>query len=141
MSRVVVIGAGIGGMCAAARLAKAGHSVDIYESSHFVGGKCRTEWIGKYAFDTGPSLLTLPAVYRDFFLKTGEPIERVLELQHLIIVLPMEQVLNSLTSHDTKHWLQSVKVLVVGPAMSGTRLWSVLKKCGTFQGSPLLNQN
>ena len=54
MSRVVVIGAGIGGMCAAARLAKAGHSVDIYESSHFVGGKCRTEWIGKYAFDTGP---------------------------------------------------------------------------------------
>ena len=81
MSRVVVIGAGIGGMCAAARLAKAGHSVDIYESSHFVGGKCRTEWIGKYAFDTGPSLLTLPAVYRDFFLKTGEPIERVLELQ------------------------------------------------------------
>lgn len=81
MSRVVVIGAGIGGMCTAARLAKAGHSVDIYESSHFVGGKCRTEWIGKYAFDTGPSLLTLPAVYRDFFLKTGEPIERVLELQ------------------------------------------------------------
>ena len=77
MSRIVVIGAGIGGMCAAARLAKLGHSVDVFEGSDQVGGKCRTEWIGKYAFDTGPSLLTLPAVYRDFFLKTGEPIEKV----------------------------------------------------------------
>lgn len=78
MSKVVVIGAGIGGMCAAARIAKAGHQVEIYEAANFVGGKCRTEWIGRYAFDTGPSLLTLPAVYRDFFLKTGAVMEDVL---------------------------------------------------------------
>ncbi|MEI6844554.1 MAG: phytoene desaturase family protein [Actinomycetes bacterium] len=81
MSNVVVIGAGIGGMCAATRLAKAGHSVHLYEASDEVGGKCRTEWVGKYAFDTGPSLLTLPAVYKDFFLKTGKPLEEVLSLQ------------------------------------------------------------
>lgn len=78
MSKVIVIGAGIGGMSAAARIAKAGHQVDIYEAANFVGGKCRTEWIGRYAFDTGPSLLTLPAVYRDFFLKTGPVMEDVL---------------------------------------------------------------
>ena len=78
MSKVVVIGAGIGGMSAAARIAKAGHQVEIYEAANFVGGKCRTEWIGRYAFDTGPSLLTLPAVYRDFFLKTGTVMEDVL---------------------------------------------------------------
>ena len=78
MSKVVVIGAGIGGMSAAARIAKAGHQVEIYEAANFVGGKCRTEWIGRYAFDTGPSLLTLPAVYRDFFLKTGPVMEEVL---------------------------------------------------------------
>jgi phytoene dehydrogenase-like protein len=71
MSKVIVIGAGIGGMSVAARLAKARHQVEIFEAANFVGGKCRTEWIGRYAFDTGPSLLTLPAVYRDFFLKTG----------------------------------------------------------------------
>lgn len=81
VSRVVVIGAGIGGMCAAARLAKMGHSVTVYESSDQVGGKCRTKWVGKYAFDIGPSLLTLPAVYRDFFAKTGDPLEKVLDLQ------------------------------------------------------------
>ncbi len=78
MSRIVVIGAGVGGMVAAARLAKQGHEVSIYEASDRVGGKCRTEWIGGYAFDTGPSLLTLPAVYKDFFLKTGPRFERVL---------------------------------------------------------------
>ncbi len=78
MSKVLVIGAGIGGMSAAARLAKTGHQVEIYEAANFVGGKCRTEWIGRYAFDTGPSLLTLPAVYRDFFLKTGALMEEVL---------------------------------------------------------------
>ena len=83
MSRVVVIGAGIGGMSAAARLAKMGHSVTLFEGSGDVGGKCRIEWIGDYAFDTGPTLLTLPAVYRDFFLKTGDALESVLELEQV----------------------------------------------------------
>ena len=80
MSKIVVIGAGIGGMSAAARLAKAGHDVSIYEASDRSGGKCRTEWIGKYAFDTGPSLLTLPAVFKDLFLKTGGHLQHQLEL-------------------------------------------------------------
>lgn len=77
---VAVIGAGMGGMATAARLAKAGHEVTVYEASDRHGGKCRTEWIGNYAFDTGPSLLTLPAVYRDFFQRTGDVMGRVLEL-------------------------------------------------------------
>jgi len=81
MANIVIIGAGIGGMSAAARLAKAGHQVTIYENSDRAGGKCRTEWFGDYAFDTGPSLLTLPAVYRDLFLKTGKRIEHVLNIE------------------------------------------------------------
>ncbi len=81
MSRVVVIGAGIGGMSAAARLAKMGHAVTVFESSNHVGGKCRTKWVGDYAFDTGPTLLTLPAIYRDFFIKTGDALETVLDLE------------------------------------------------------------
>jgi phytoene desaturase len=79
--QIVVIGAGIGGMCTAARLARAGHHVAIYEASDQPGGKCRTEWIGRYAFDTGPSLLTIPAVYRDFFQRTGKHMGQVLEIE------------------------------------------------------------
>ncbi|MEY4970142.1 MAG: hypothetical protein RLZZ277_373 [Actinomycetota bacterium] len=78
---IIVIGAGIGGMTTAARLARAGHNVSIYEASDRVGGKCRTEWIGRYAFDTGPSLLTIPAVYRDFFQRTGAQMGMVLTLE------------------------------------------------------------
>ena len=79
--KIVVIGAGIGGMCAAARLARLGHHVEIFESSDRPGGKCRTEWIGRYAFDTGPSLLTIPAVYRDFFQRTGQHMGQVMEIE------------------------------------------------------------
>jgi phytoene desaturase len=80
MAKISVIGAGIGGMSAAARLAKQGHEVIVYENSDRSGGKCRTEWLGDYSFDTGPSLLTLPAVYRDLFLKTGKRIEHILDI-------------------------------------------------------------
>ncbi|NDF87241.1 MAG: NAD(P)/FAD-dependent oxidoreductase, partial [Gammaproteobacteria bacterium] len=77
---VIVVGAGMGGLASAARLAKRGHRVSIYEATGELGGKCRTETIDGYTFDIGPSLLTLPAVYRDLFLKTGKRMEHVLQL-------------------------------------------------------------
>ena len=78
--KIVVIGAGMGGMTAAGRLARAGHLVSVYEACDTFGGKLRTEWIGKFAFDTGPSLLTLPAVYKDFFIRTGKPLGLMCEI-------------------------------------------------------------
>lgn len=71
MASVVVIGAGMGGMAAAARLSANGHGVTVVEQAATFGGKVgRFEREG-FVFDTGPSLLTLPAVYRDLFLKTA----------------------------------------------------------------------
>jgi phytoene desaturase len=81
MAKVVIIGAGVGGLSVAARLARGGHEVSVYEASDRSGGKCRTEWFGDYAFDTGPSLLTLPAVYKDLFRKTGKRAELILKFQ------------------------------------------------------------
>lgn len=78
---VVVIGAGMGGMATAARLAKRGHKVRLFEASSRVGGKCHTEEISGFKFDIGPSLLTLPAVYRDLFLKTGKRLEHLVDLK------------------------------------------------------------
>jgi phytoene desaturase len=79
--KVVVIGGGLGGLSAAIRLAKAKFSVHLYEASDSLGGKCRVENFSGHAFDTGPSLFTLPAVYRDLFLKTGAPLEDELSLK------------------------------------------------------------
>ena len=81
MSKVVVIGAGVGGMATAARLAAKGHTVTILEQSHRYGGKLHTYRRDGFAFDTGPSLFTLPAVYRDLFLKTGAAFEDEVDLQ------------------------------------------------------------
>jgi phytoene desaturase len=78
---VIIIGGGLGGLSAAIRLAKQGFQVQIFERSDRVGGKCRVEVFNGYSFDTGPSLLTLPAVYRDLFLKTGAPLESEITLQ------------------------------------------------------------
>ncbi|WP_405643067.1 phytoene desaturase family protein [Streptomyces sp. NBC_00019] len=81
MARIAVIGAGMGAMAAAARLAVAGHRVAVYERTETYGGAVRRLDRDGFAFDTGPGLLTLPAVYRDLFVKTGkEPLESVLDL-------------------------------------------------------------
>lgn len=81
MNRVIVVGAGMGGMCAAARLAKMGHSVHVIEATSTFGGKCRREWVGDVAFDLGPTLLTIPAVYRDLFQRTGKHLGQVLHIK------------------------------------------------------------
>lgn len=83
MSRVVVVGAGVGGLAAAARVRVKGHEVTVYDQAPRVGGKLATYRRDGFAFDTGPSLFTLPAVYRDLFLKTGAPLEDEVDLQPL----------------------------------------------------------
>ena len=76
MSRVVVIGAGVGGLAAAARLAAQGHAVTVCEAGEDVGGKlglgtADVPGLGAFRFDTGPSRVTLPQVFRDLFADTG----------------------------------------------------------------------
>ncbi|WP_329133407.1 phytoene desaturase family protein [Streptomyces sp. NBC_00670] len=81
MARIAVIGAGMGAMAAAARLAVAGHRVTVYERTDTYGGGVRRFTREGFSFDTGPGLLPLPAVWRDLFVKTGkEPLEECVEL-------------------------------------------------------------
>ena len=80
MARVVVVGAGMAGLAVAARLAALGHDVVVCEQADDLGRQARHLQRDGFIFDTGPSLLTLPAVYRDLFLKTGRPLEESLDL-------------------------------------------------------------
>ncbi|MDV9175526.1 NAD(P)/FAD-dependent oxidoreductase [Streptomyces sp. W16] len=81
MARIAVIGAGMGAMATAARLAVAGHRVAVYERTETYGGAVRRFERDGFSFDTGPGLLPVPAVYRDLFIKTGkEPLEDLVEL-------------------------------------------------------------
>lgn len=83
MSRIIVIGAGVGGLAVAARAAVKGHEVLMLEQGTRIGGKLHTLRREGFAFDTGPSLFTLPAVYRDLFLKTGAALEDSVDLQEV----------------------------------------------------------
>ncbi|MET0453836.1 MAG: phytoene desaturase family protein [Mycobacterium sp.] len=75
MSRAVVIGAGLGGLATAARLAATGHRVTVFESAPTVGGKLGVLQRDGFTFDTGPSLLTIPAVLEQLFADTGGPVD------------------------------------------------------------------
>jgi phytoene desaturase len=70
----------MGGMAAAARLAAGDHEVTIVEAATSYGGKSGTLTSNGFTFDTGPSLFTLPSIYRDLFAATGRPLEDCVEL-------------------------------------------------------------
>ena len=80
MATIAVIGAGMAGMACAARLSVKGHDVHIFDKSDRVGGKVTQIKLGESTFDLGPTYLTLPAVYRDLFLKTGGALEDEIQL-------------------------------------------------------------
>lgn len=69
--RVVVIGAGMGGLAAAIRLAAAGHEVDILEAAAAPGGKMRTLPSDAGPVDAGPTVLTMRHVFDDLFAAAG----------------------------------------------------------------------
>ena len=81
MKKAIVIGAGVGGLATAIRLAKRGFEVKVFEKSNQVGGKCRLIKQEGFTFDAGPSLVTIPAVYRDLFMKSGARLEHLLRLE------------------------------------------------------------
>ncbi len=53
----LIIGGGFAGLCAAARLAKQGHAVALFEASQQLGGRARTRVIEGHAFNLGPHAL------------------------------------------------------------------------------------
>ncbi len=72
MRRIVVVGGGIGGLAASALLARAGHQVTLLEASSELGGKSRRLLLGGERIDTGPSLVTFPAVWDELLRRLDD---------------------------------------------------------------------
>src|SRR5262249_40186006 len=81
--RVLIIGAGPGGLAVAMLLARAGLQVKILERSSMVGG--RTSSIGGkgFRFDLGPTFFLYPRVLAEIFQAVGRDLRTEVELVRL----------------------------------------------------------
>ena len=77
---IVVIGAGLAGLSAALRLAGAGRQVTVLEREPIPGGRAGVIHDGGYAFDNGPTVLTMPDLIADAFASVGESMSDWLDL-------------------------------------------------------------
>ena len=77
MSHVVVVGAGLGGLAAACTAAARGHKVTLLDKNPWLGGKAAQLFLdapdgsGKFRFDMGPTILTVPRVLRRIYAEAG----------------------------------------------------------------------
>ncbi len=79
--KVIVIGAGLGGISAAIMLKINGYDVEVFEKNEKIGGKLNTINEQGYVFDLGPSILTLPQYFRSLFEASGRNMDDYFQMQ------------------------------------------------------------
>mgnify|MGYP005853757737 FL=1 len=70
--KIIIIGAGLGGLSAAIHLQFNGYDVTIFESNPDVGGRANIIREKGFSFDTGPTLLNYPFVFENLFSHAGK---------------------------------------------------------------------
>lgn len=83
MKKVIIIGAGIGGLSLAAMLGKQGYQVTVLEKNEIVGGRASVFSEAGFTFDMGPSWYLMPDVFAHWFSLMGERVEDWLNLHRL----------------------------------------------------------
>src|SRR3954469_2255750 len=81
--RVVIVGAGLGGLACALHLAAAGRQVTVVERESVPGGRAGRLSLQGYEFDTGPTVLTMPSLIEEPLAAVGENLSDWLELTPL----------------------------------------------------------
>ncbi|BAJ50442.1 phytoene dehydrogenase [Candidatus Caldarchaeum subterraneum] len=70
--RIVVVGAGVGGLAAAALLAREGHEVTVAEKNNNVGGRAGVLSRDGFTFDMGPTWYLMPEIFDRFYSHFGK---------------------------------------------------------------------
>ena len=79
--KIAVVGAGIGGLVSALKLAQEGFEVKVFERSEYPGGKIRTLEANSGPINIGPTVLTMLPIFQNLFREVGEDIFDHLELK------------------------------------------------------------
>lgn len=78
--QAVVVGAGVGGLAAAARLAREGFDVQLFEKTKGPGGRCNQLRTDGFTWDIGPTIVLMPEVFEETFTALGRRLEDYLTL-------------------------------------------------------------
>lgn len=81
--KIVVVGAGPGGLTSAMLLASRGYEVQVFEKAAEVGGRNAALRVGNYTFDTGPTFLMMPGILHEMFELAGRKLADYLDLRPL----------------------------------------------------------
>ncbi len=81
--RAIVIGAGLGGLAAAMRLGAKGWRVTVIDRLDMPGGRGSSISQGGHRFDLGPTIVTVPQVFRELWAATGRDFDKDVDLRPL----------------------------------------------------------
>ncbi len=82
-AKILIIGAGPGGLAAALLLAHAGFQVEVFEQQPYVGGRTKTFDQAGFRFDLGPTFFLYPTILKEIFQTVGQSLEDHVELIRL----------------------------------------------------------
>ncbi len=81
--KIVIIGAGPGGLASAMILSSKGHDVTVYEKLSRVGGRNSALKLGDFTFELGPTFVMLPDVFKEVFELAGKNVNDYLDMRLL----------------------------------------------------------
>lgn len=84
--KIAIIGAGVGGIATAIKLAQNGHKVTVYEKNDSPGGRCGRLIRDGHRFDVGATIFLMPSIYRDVFKSLGLNLDECLPSKPLPVI-------------------------------------------------------
>jgi len=81
--KIVIIGAGPGGLATAMLLSAKGFDVQIFEKQAYIGGRTSSLLLGEYKFDLGPTFLSMPHILEAIFEEVGRDLHSYVDIKEL----------------------------------------------------------
>ncbi len=102
MKKIIIIGAGPGGLTAAMLLAHKGYEVEVFEKGKVVGGRCSPIKVDGYTFDVGPTFVMMPELFDEIFQMAGRRREEYVPWKKLDMLYTLNFGSNKMNVFDDK---------------------------------------